>query len=179
MSLLLVGMPQTLAATLVRRLVAEQDEVRLLLSDGSDPEPWKRLGAYVATGDHGDADLIERAAADARTLVLGEEVAALTAEERDAILTGARRAAVGRIVVCQSQPREELVGALRGAGFEFVVLATAKKSLLGKPRTKIPISKLSEAIDAADDIAEPLQAELNLTIPKAWKVLKVPPPVEK
>ncbi|MGH2754484.1 MAG: hypothetical protein ACRDLB_08615 [Actinomycetota bacterium] len=179
MSLLLIGLPHTLAVTLVRRLVAEQDEVRVLLSDGSDPAPWKRLGAYVATGDHADADLIERAATEARTLVLGDDIAGATEEEREAILTGARRASVGRIVVCQSHPRSDLVGALRGAGFEFVVLATAKKALVGRPKTKIPISKLSEAIDAADDITEPIQAELDLTIPKAWKVLKVSPPVEK
>ena len=71
MSLLLIGLPETFAAKLVQRLREEGDEVRLLLREGSGAEPWKKLGAFVATGEAGDADLIERAATNVRTIVLG------------------------------------------------------------------------------------------------------------
>jgi len=178
-SLLLIGLPETFAAKLVQRLREEGDEVRLLLREGSGAEPWKKLGAFVATGEAGDADLIERAATNVRTIVLGEETASLSMEELGELLAGARKAAVGRVVVCQAQPDPGLVEVLRSWGVEFVVLTTAKKPLVGKARTRIPISKLSEAVDAADDIAGRIQAELDLTIPKAWKVLKVSPPVER
>jgi hypothetical protein len=178
-SLLLIGLPETFAAKLVQRLREEGDEVRLLLREGSGAEPWKKLGAFVATGEAGDADLIERAATNVRTIVLGEETASLSMEELGELLAGARKADVGRVVVCQAQPDPGLVEVLRSSGVEFVVLTTAKKPLVGKARTRIPISKLSEAVDAADDIAGRIQAELDLTIPKAWKVLKVSPPVER
>jgi hypothetical protein len=179
MSLLLIGLPETFAAMLIKRLTAEQDEVRMLLPEGSDPSPWQRLGAFVAMGEAGDADLIERAATNVRTIVLGEGTADLSMEELGELIAGARRGSVGRFGVCQRQPDPAWVEALRTAEVEFVVLATAKKPRIGKARTRIPISKLSEAIDAADDIAGRIQAELDLTIPKAWKVLKVDPPVEK
>ena len=179
MSLLLVGLPETFAVMLVRRLREEGDEVRLLLPESADPAPWKRLGAFVAQGEAGDADLVERASTNVRTLVLGEAAAAMSQEDLNELIAGARRADVGRFVVCQAQPSAALVEAFKAAEVEFVVLTTAKKPLIGKAKTRIPISKLSEAVDAADDIAGRIQAELDLTIPKAWKVLKVDPPVEK
>ena len=179
MSLLLIGLPETFAVMLVQRLTAEQDEVRLLLPEGSDPSPWQRLGAYVATGEAADADLIERAVTNVRTVVLGEETVDLSMEELGELIAGAKRGSVGRFVVCQRQPDPAWVEAFRAAQVEFVVLTTAKKPRIGKARTRIPISKLSEAVDAADDIAGRIQAELDLTVPKAWKVLKVDPPIEK
>lgn len=179
MSLLLVGLPETFAAMLVQRLLTEGDEVRLLIPERADPEPWKKLGAFVAQGDAGDSDLVERAATNVRTLVLGEDAAGFPQEGLDELIAGARRADVGRFVVCQAQPKQAIVAALKAAEVEFVVLTTAKKPLIGRAKTRIPISKLSEAVDAADDIAGRIQAELDLTIPKAWKVLKVAPPVEK
>ena len=179
MSLLLVGLPETLAVKLVQRLVEEMDEVRLLLPDGAKQDPWKQLGAYVATGDPLDEDLMERAATNVRTLVLGDRLANLPPDETLSVVRAARRAGVGRVVVCQTAPHKALPDALREEAVEFVVLTTGKKPIVGKPRTKIPISKLSEAIDAADDISERVQAELDLTIPKAWKVLKVSPPIER
>ena len=179
MSILLVGLPETFAVMLARRLLAEQDEVRLLLPEDADPEPWKKLGVFVASGDPTDADLVERAATNVRTLVLGEGVAELSEEGLGGLIGGARQAGVGRFVVCQRQPSSGLVEMFKAAGVEFVVMATAKKPLVGKGKTRIPISKLSEAIDAADDIAGRIQAELDLTIPKAWKVLKLDPPLEK
>ena len=179
MSLLLIGLPETFAVMLVQRLIAEGDEVRLLLPESGDPGPWKRLGAFVAHGEAGDADLVERASTNVRTIVLGERAAGLSNEDLDELIAGARRAHVGRFVVCQAQPSQDVVDAFKAAEVEFVVLTTAKKPLIGKAKTRIPISKLSEAVDAADDIAGRIQAELDLTIPKAWKVLKVDPPVEK
>ena len=179
MSLLLIGLPETFAVMLVQRLLEEGDEVRLLLPESADPEPWKRLGAFVAQGEAGDADLVERASTNVRTLVLGEAAAGLSQEDLDELIRERARADVGRFVVCQAQPSSALVGAFKAAEVEFVVLTTAKKPLIGKAKTRIPISKLSEAVDAADDIAGRIQAELDLTIPKAWKVLKVDPPVEK
>jgi hypothetical protein len=179
MSILLVGLPETFAAMLAQRLVGEGDEVRLLLWEDADPEPWKRIGAFVAKGDPTDADLVERAATNVRTVVLGERTTDLSTDELKELIGGARQAGVGRFVVCQRQPSAELVELLKGADLEFVILTTAKKPLVGKGKNKIPISKLSEAIDAADDIAGRIQAELDLTIPKAWKVLKLDPPAEK
>ena len=174
---MLVGLPETLAVKLVQRLVKEMDEVRLLLPNGSEPDPWQKLGAHVAMGDALDEDLMERAATNARTLVLGDRVADLSPEEILSVVRAARKAGVGRVVVCQTAPHRELPDVLRKEAVEFVVLITGKKPVVGKRRTKIPISKLSEAIDAADDMSERVQAELDLTIPKAWKVLKVSPPI--
>ena len=77
-SLLLIGLPETFAAILVRRSQEEEDEVRLLLPGWLRSRALETAGRFVATGSPGDADLIERAATNVRTIVLGEAVADLS-----------------------------------------------------------------------------------------------------
>ena len=62
MSILLIGLSEELTEELVKRLIHEGDEVRVLEDSNDNAESWRRLGAHIAHGPIWDADLIERAA---------------------------------------------------------------------------------------------------------------------
>lgn len=174
MSILLAGLPETLSVKLIERLVAQGDEVRILVPEGASPAVWRGLGAHVAFGDVHDDDLVARATTGVRTLVVGEMV---EAEEGLASVTaGAEQAGVERIVVSAPQPPPSVAAALDATELEYVVLTTAKKPLVGRAKTRIPLSKLAEAIDAADDLPGRLRLELDLTMERSWQILKVLPP---
>lgn len=176
MSVLLSGLPDTLVVKVIERLRAQDDEVRLLTPGGEHIERWRALGAHVATGDPGDADLVERACTGVRTAVVGERV---EDERFPAFLSGAGAAAVSRIVLAAPRPQAASLEALRATELGFVVLTTAKKPLVGRAKTRVPISKLAEAIDAADDLGGDLRLELDLSNPQSWRILRVLPPDEK
>jgi hypothetical protein len=174
-SILLVGLSETLSVKTLQRLHAQGDEVRILLGDRSEESLWKDLGAHVAVGDIHDEDLVWRATTGVRTIVLGDEA---DLEALDPVLAGSARAGVGRVVLCLAAPSSGTVDRLRGTELEFVVLTTGRRSLIGRPKVKLPISKLAEAIDAADDLEGRLRLELDLTNPEAWRVLRVLAPDE-
>lgn len=174
MSILLVRVPEELGQVLSRRLIDQGDEVRALVTDDG-PAP-DLPGVHLATGRYlDDADLIERAAQNVRTIVVGEELPRPRAEYVAALVQGARAAGVSRIVYCDTEPDEDVVAPLRAAEIEYVVLRGGRTGLLRRG-TAVGADDLAEAIDAADDTAGPLRLELDLTQPEAWGELKLESP---
>lgn len=174
MSILLAGVPGTLAVKLIQRLVDQGDEVRILLERGATPDVWRDLGAHVAFGSASDEDLVWRAATGVRTGVVGDLLDVDGA--LPAFAAGAQRAGMERLVLCTPQPPPAAVAMLAETDLQYVVLTSAKKPLVGRAKTRVPASKLAEAIDAADDLPGRLRLELDLTVEKSWQILRVVPP---
>lgn len=148
MSILLLAPPADLGPILVERLVDQDDEVRVIETEGARGPEWRRLGAHVAVGEL-DADLIERAAQNTRTVV------AFDAEGLAEVLEGSGNADVERLVLCLRAADEAVIDALAGAEMDYVVLLT------GRVRRR-NLAFIAEAIDAADDLAGPLRVVIDL-----------------
>lgn len=186
MSILLIGAGSALGETLVRRLVGEGDEVRVLILDTEDVEEGGRLadlGAYIATGPELDADLVERAATNCRTIVVIERSGDDTVEIVRTAITGGR-SALGtpdegmRLILCGAPPDEDAVQALRESGIGYVTLRTGRKlaGFLPIASARLTDDQVAIAVDAADDIAGEVKLELDLTEEADWKKLKLEPP---
>ncbi|MGH2734647.1 MAG: hypothetical protein ACRDKZ_03625, partial [Actinomycetota bacterium] len=151
MSVLLIGVPPEIAEILIPRLVSEGDEVRVLERDEAISERWRVLGAYLAGGTNWDADLIERAAQNVRTLVLGgahsEDPASFSAE----VIEGARLASREMRVVLLDPP-DGVVELMRGSSLDYVALFAPRRGLLRRGTSVAPLH-VAEAIDAADDLS--------------------------
>lgn len=171
MSILLVALPEDLAAATVRRLVAQGDEVRFLASDRAGGEFARKLGAFVALGSPENFDLIERAAQNVRTIVFGDGL--LGAEAGEGLFFGGKNARVGRWIYVCGIPDPALRERMREAEADYVVLATGRKGLLGG-KTPAPTA-VAEAIDAADDLAGDVRLELDLNEPEGWTSLLLEP----
>lgn len=172
MSVLLVGITGSRGEAIVRRLVAQGDEVRVVEGDPDAGERWRSLGAYVARRDDDMADLVERAAQNVRTIVIGD----VLAHDRDdvrAIVTGASAARVERIVLYGTPASGATLAAVREFPSQHVVLSTGRKRLLGGG---LDDEALAAAVDAADDIAGEPRLELDLSDPDAWPSLGLTPP---
>jgi uncharacterized protein YbjT (DUF2867 family) len=171
LSVLLVGLPADVAAATIERLISQDDEVRIVTPDRDTAESAKSLGAHVAMGDYDDPDLLERAAQNVRTLVFGET--ALKPDRGEALVNGGVRAGVGRWIYCSDSPQAPVVAELKSTGADVVVLTTGPKGLL---RRGTEPQALARAIDAADDLADHPQLELNLKEGAAWTALKLEAP---
>lgn len=183
MSILLIGAASSLGDTLVRRLLDEGDEVRALVTDESAGNRLGRLGAYIATGPELDADLVERAATNCRTIVVIEQPGLDTAEiVRTAIAGG--RAALGapeegiRLILCGAVPDKDAIAELRSSDLSYVVLRTGGKlgGFLPIAMERVTNDHVATAVDAADDIAGEIRLELDLTDAADWAKLKLAPP---
>lgn len=153
MSVLLAGLEVEVGRALTRRLLEEDDQVRVILGAGEDAAAYE--GAHVAIGDVADDDLVERAAQGARTIVLGDI-------DRAAALTGAARAGVDRAV---------LVG--RGdvpEGMSWVMLVVPRSRLR---RKGLDPETIAEAIDAADDLAGEPRLTADLGTDEGWAALRL------
>ncbi len=148
MSVLLVGFEGEEASAVIRRLLGQGDQVRLVEPDRFAAQTWRDHGAFVAAGDPADDDLIERAAYESRTVVLFDRARPGVIE---AVIAGARMAGVGRIVLIVGDGGGEAAATLVASGFSHVIVVLPKKSLLGRER--ITSERLAEAIDASDDLA--------------------------
>ena len=166
MSVLIVGLEADLARTLIRRLVAQSDEVRVIATEDDDSEALRNLGAHIARGPLLDADLVERAAQNVRTIVVG----AVEAEMMNEILEGARVARVERIVLCTLGPLAKPLELLRVAPGEYVVLTYRRPRLLRPNRALAPES-VAAAVDAADDLGGEPRLELDLNVASSWDAL--------
>lgn len=169
MSVLLVGNGGELAGLVADRMLAQGDEVRAIAVEG-DLETLATRGVHIARGPFFDADLVERAAQNVRTVVLFDT----TEEVLGDVIEGARAARVDRIVRCSATAPEPVRKALRDSGLEYVVLQTPRK---GRFRKGVPDDAVAEAIDAADDMGGRLRLELDLNERDAWETLKVDPPL--
>ena len=164
MSVLIVGLDDDVAEALVRRLVDEGDEARVVVADRSDAPRWRALGAYVAFGDALDDDLVERASYGARTIALGDGAALAPA------LAGAQRAGADRVVLCRADVDDGDRRALEGSGMDFVVLLVPRRRRLVRRGRVAPVD-VARAIDAADDLAGSPRVELDLGDDAAWERL--------
>lgn len=169
MSVLLVGNGGELAGLVADRMLAQGDEVRAIAVEG-DLETLATRGVHIARGPFFDADLVERAAQNVRTVVLFDT----TEEVVGDVIEGARAARVDRIVRCSTTAQEPVRKALRDSGLEYVVLQMPRK---GRFRKGVPDGAIAEAIDAADDMGGRLRLELDLNERDAWETLKVEPPL--
>jgi NAD(P)-dependent dehydrogenase (short-subunit alcohol dehydrogenase family) len=169
MSILLVNATSPLGEAIAKRLLAQGDEVRAIVEDDETSAGLRELGVHIARGEWWDADLVERAAQNVRTIVYIEPQTG----PLDGVLDGARAAGVERLVVCGVIPREvrEL---LRTLPYDHVMLETGRKR--GFLRSVLPVDVVAEAVDAADDIAGNPRLELDLTKPEAWSELKLEAP---
>lgn len=175
MSVLLIGIAGARGAALVRRLLSEADEVRVVEDDPAAARAWSELGAHVARGSPTDADLVERAAQDVRTVAVldvGHEVL-------EAVIQGSRAAARDiRLIVC-SPARDEVVRrALAASGLEYFLLLTGRRArrIPSRSAAAVPVAALVEAINAADDLAGEPRLELDLAHASAWAILGLEPP---
>lgn len=170
MSILLIGLDEELATVLSRRLIAEDDEVRVLIVEEGGPQAVPDAPVHVASGRYlDDADLIERASQNVRTIVLGSHPSIPEAAED--IVKGARAAGVGRIVYCDTEADTDTVRTLKSGSIEYAILVTGKRARRGLSHEAI-----AEAIDAADDLADKVELELDLTRPDHWTPLRLEAP---
>ena len=157
MSILIVGLPLDVTDELIPLLVGQGDEVRIVESDELRIERWRSLGAHVARGVPDDDDLIERAAQNVRTLIVGDE------GTKEA-LEGARRAGVGRFVHLGALFGADEIAALVD---EYVILrSTGRRRLLRKDQ--LAARDAARLIDAADDLAGDVTLDLDATDASAW-----------
>ena len=169
MSVLLIGDGGSLRGAVARRLLEQGDEVRAVELDPTQAEALRSLGVHIARGTYLDADLVERAAQNVRTIVVFDP----TPEVLEPVLEGGRYASVDRVVLCGPRVPDLAVTALRTAEIDHVTLTTARKGLFKKT---IPDEAVAEAVDAADDLAGHPRLELDLTEPTAWSKLKLAAP---
>ena len=170
MSILLTGLDDELAAAIAERLIAQEDEVRIILSDTEDRESWREQGVHVATGDLGDEDFVWRACGGVRTVVAAASTVA--GEAGELLVTGARRAGVDRfVVVGESLPA---LSALDAVDVDRVILRLPRRGLLR--RISVAPADIAAAVDAADDLAGSPRLDLDLSNKASWIELRLDPP---
>ena len=167
MSVLIVGDDSSLTRALVTRLTRQDDEVRAVHAPPIRAEALETLGAHIARGPYLDADLVERAGQNCRTVVVIEPDADILGD----VVAGMVAASIPRLVVSGPLP-PHLIEAITSAGLEFVALKSPSKGLL---RRGMAESDLAEAIDAADDIAGHPRLQLDLAQEEAWSELRLTP----
>ena len=124
-------------------------------------------GVHIARGTDLDADLVERAAQNVRTIVIFDPASL------EPVIEGARAAQVERIVLCATPVTPDARELLRTSQLEYVVLEPPRKGLF---RKGVSDEVLAEAIDAADDMSGKLRLELDLNETEAWAMLQLEPP---
>lgn len=160
MSLLLVDPPARVGVAVVDHLVAEGDEVRVLIQDKASGAAWRSRGAFVATGDADDEDLVERACQNVRTVVVfGPPTAALVA--------GSRAAGAGRVITITGTaiPRVDAL--------EHVRLVTRGRTWWS--RSRCSDEDVAIAVSAADDLVAVPVEPVFLTEPAGRRALKLEP----
>lgn len=169
MSVLLVGVGGSLRAVLAARLIAQGDEVRAIEFDPDAGEELRSMGVHIARGNYLDADLVERAAQNVRTIVVFEP----GPEMMEAVVEGARFARVDRLVLCGERIPDLASNVLRASKIDHVILSTPPRKLF---KGALPDDKVAEAIDAADDLAGNPRLELDLSDAISWAKLKLEGP---
>jgi len=155
MSVLLVRPPKQIGSAVIDLLTSQGDVVRVIAADALSAARWKELGAYVAQGSEADADFVERAAQDVRTIVVFED-AQFSIET---VLEGAELAGVERLVICTPKPPEDLLARVRASRMDYVLLRLGTQRLPGRRRR---LRGTAEAIDAADDLGGHPRLEVDL-----------------
>lgn len=175
MSVLLAGLGDELTEALSARLIAQDDEVRIVLGDETERERWRAVGMRVAVGDLADADFVWRAFTNVRTVVAGEQSPVDNPEVRHDLAGMLRNTDADRLVVVGAGESDPLVASARAADIDHVVLRFRKRGLLGH-RNAASCDELAAAIDAADDLAGHPRLDLDLWHESSWVALRLPPP---
>ena len=160
MSLVLVGPNGSLGDAVFNRLSGQGDGIRVIVADDAAGAEWKRRGAFVAVAEEWDADLIERASYEARTIIVFPQPDREEVELLEEVVTGAGVTSVDRVIVIRSEASvpQPLVGARVG----HVVLGVGKRSVLRRSKP-VADDLVARAVDAADDLdGKPLLA-IDLT----------------
>lgn len=176
MSILLIGLDEEVMPALIGRLTAQGDEVRVLEADDAASDLWRSMGAHIASGPRWDADLIERAAQNVRTIVVGEHHDRDPGELMGALVEGGGFASSAMRLVVVGQLPPPALSALTESKLEYVILSSAGGSGLFGRKARLTPEKLAEAVDAADDLAGERRLELDLSDEGAWRELKLAPP---
>ncbi len=143
----------------VRRLLGQGDHVRILEATADRRELWRSLGAHVAVGDASDPDLVERAAQNARTIVV--IAPQVTWDILQAVVTAAPLAGVDRLVACAPSFEGSASQVVRASSLSYVLIASGRPSVWRK-RAAAP-ELVAEAVDAADDLGGDPHLEVDLT----------------
>lgn len=175
MSVLLVGLEEELTRTVGARLLAQDDEVRIVLGDEAKRETWRALGIRVAVGDLTDDDFLWRAFTNVRTVVAGERPPADAPDVRHQLAASMKKSDPDRLVVVGAGEDDPLVAGIRAADVDHVVLRFRKRGLLGY-RSAASTPQLAAAIDAADDLAGNPRLDLDLSEERSWAELRLAPP---
>jgi uncharacterized protein YbjT (DUF2867 family) len=177
MTVLLLGPSGTPGDRLIARLVAQDDDVRVVEPDHAAAPRWGSMGAHVARGSPLDEDLLARAARGVRTVVVLEH----SGLDLTGVVAAVRAAAASlnhdiRVVLCTREVGAEVVEALSSSGAEYVLLRRSPvKRWSRRARVKAD-DALAEAIDAADDLSGAPHLVLDLALPESWDALGVAPP---
>lgn len=168
MSVVLVWPPPSLGRALVTTLLKEGDEVRVIVppTEGDD---YRALGAYVATGDPFDPDLVERACQGARTIVFADTGGSFSGTFEPA-LEGARRAGVGRAIVSTARPNRRVSEVLANDPGDYVHLLSARGVF-----RKTSDEALAAAVNAADDLSGVPRTIVDLSTEEGWRALGLEP----
>ena len=166
MSVLLVHPDEELGGAIVERLIEDGDEVRVLVpSEGS----WRTKGAFVATGDAMDADLVERACTNVRTIVFPFTDRKPHTSLLDAVVPAASRAGTDRVIVCTPAATDDLVRLLDASTSSYAVLITGRRGFL--PGRSVDPERVAAAVSAADDIAGEPKLVVDLGTEEGWQLL--------
>jgi uncharacterized protein YbjT (DUF2867 family) len=165
MSVLLVTPPHDLGRLVVDLLISQDDEVRIIEPRAERVGEWRALGAHIAHGLP-DADLVERAAQNVRTVVVFDMA------DVEAVVEGAGNAGVGRIVICSRRAEPNIIDLLAASNLDYVVLATGRVPRRG-------LGLLAEAIDAADDLTGAPRMVLDIRSDDARRRLRLTEETER
>ncbi|MFN2488974.1 MAG: hypothetical protein ABR529_04420 [Actinomycetota bacterium] len=171
----MIGSATPVTEVLIARLIDQSDEVRIVETERDAAARWRALGAHVAVGSPVDADLIERAAQYARTIVVIDDgVNALEATVSAAIEGGLLASSGVRLVVCAGTIAASIAATIERSGLSYVLLRTGAGA--ARRRRRISRTAIAAAIDAADDLAGEPRLDLELDTAVAWSELDVPHP---
>lgn len=170
-----MGLEDEVTEVLAMRLIAQDDEVRLVLGDASGRDRWQGLGIHVAVGDVTDDDFMWRACTNVRTIVAGDAPPLEDPTVRAALAPIVAKTDADRLVVVGPPDDDELARSAPSSGLSHVVLRFRKRSLLGRTRPPEP-DQLAAAIDAADDLAGEPRLDLDLSQAASWAELRLAPP---
>lgn len=158
MSILMLVEDHEVEKVVARRLLAQGDEVRVLLARTELGPGWVELGAHVAVGDPTDDDLIERAGQQARTLVLFG-IHAGDGPTVTAALKAAVAADIERLILCVAAADDEVRRLMDASDRSYVILSYGRRLGL---RARAPAALVADAVDAADDLAGQPRLEVDL-----------------
>lgn len=170
MSVLLLGLDEQRGPAFIRRLLDEGDVVGVVEEDPARAAQWKRAGAHVASGSPADADLIERAAQHARSIVVSLSERGASEAVVAAVLEAGRLAPEAPRIIVAGSPSSEIEEMLRGSAFDYVILRLPARRVLRRVPV-LPPEDLAEAINAADDLAGSPRLDLDLTSEPGWERL--------